>query len=126
MVRVVNGNSELRVADDEVAAYLEKGYAVVGSDGKPIKVKKAYTYDELITICQKQERTIRRHDVYVAETETKIAEKDAEIADLKAEINRLNQIINAEPAKTSVETLNAETEANGEAEKKTAQRAKKS
>ena len=119
MVRVVNGNFELRVADDEVAAYLEKGYAVVGSDGKQIKVKKAYTYDELVTICQKQERTIRRHDVYVAETEAKIA-------DLEAEIKRLNQIIDAEPSKTSVETIKAETEATGGAEKKTAQSAKKS
>ena len=126
MVRILNGNSELRVNEDELAAYLDKGYAVVGADGKAVKVKKAYTYAELATLCQKQDREIRRFGAYVSEAETKIAEKDAEIADLKAEISRLNKIIDAEPEKTSVSARNADQAATEGAEKKTANRAKKS
>lgn len=124
MVRIVNGNSELRVNEADLAAYLEKGYAVISDGGQVFKPKKVYSYAELVLLCEKQERAIRRHDAYVAETDAKIAKKDAEIVKLKAEIKRLNPIIDAEPAKTSAETPKVDSAATEAVKKKTAQSAK--
>lgn len=49
MVRVVKGNSELRIPDSEVTAYLRQGYAVVDASGSIVDVGKQLTYDELVT-----------------------------------------------------------------------------
>ncbi len=112
MVRVVKGNSELRVPDNEAAAYLKQGYAVVDARGNAVEVGKQLTYDELVSKTKQDARTIRR--------------QEAKIAELEAEVSRLNTIIAEEALKTSTSDAKAERRANGGAENKTAQGAKKS
>ena len=104
MVRVVKGNSELRIPDSEVTAYLRQGYAVVDASGSIVDVGKQLTYDELVTQYKQNTRTI---------------------AELEAEVSRLHTIIAEEAAKTSANGVKEERRANGEAEMKAAQRARK-
>lgn len=111
MVRVVKGNSELRIPDSEVTAYLRQGYAVVDASGSIVDVGKQLTYDELVTQYKQNTRTIRR--------------QEAKIAELEAEVSRLHTIIAEEAAKTSANGVKEERRANGEAETKAAQRAGK-
>lgn len=112
MIRVVKGNSELRVPDSEATAYLKQGYAVVDASGNAVEVGKQLTYDELVSKNKQDARTIRR--------------QEAKIEELEAEVSRLHTIIAEEAAKTSTSDDRCERQANGGAENKAAQRAKKS
>ena len=111
MVRVVKGNSELRIPDSEVTAYLRQGYAVVDASGCIVNVGKQLTYDELVSQYKQDARTIRR--------------QEAKIAELEAEVSRLHTIIAEEAAKTSDSGVKEKRRANGDTETKASQRAEK-
>lgn len=48
MVRVIKGNRELVIRDDELAAYLADGYAAIDNRGNVIAENKAMSYDALM------------------------------------------------------------------------------
>lgn len=48
MVRVIKGNRELVIRDDELAAYLADGYAAIDNRGNVIAEGKAMSYSALM------------------------------------------------------------------------------
>lgn len=48
MVRVIKGNRELVIRDDELAAYLADGYAAIDNRGNVIAESKAMSYSALM------------------------------------------------------------------------------
>lgn len=123
MVRVCKGNTELRVADNDVAAYLEKGYAVIDSNGDKIVTSKAYTYEELATMHKTHERTIQRQGARISAQDAEIADKDGKIKELEAEIVKINEKLAAEAPKTSSDEQKAESGTTGSRKTKASQNA---
>ena len=117
MVTLFKGNAELRVADEDVTAYLRKGYAVVDAHGNVMQTAKVYSYDELLVINKKNERIIHRQNLALEEKDAEIARLSAALAN--AEAKNLAGA-HAEPSKTSAESESKDGEANIQPEKKAA------
>ena len=122
MVTLIKGNAEMRVPDEDVTAYLRKGYAVVDAHGNVMQTAKVYSYDELLVLNRSHERTIHRQTLALEEKDAEIARLSAALA--KAEASKAPET-HAEPPKTSATSESEGGQANDQPAKKPATKAQK-